>query len=54
MTITPRNIDIDLSIAFDTLNHNISLPKLDHYDILGVANKKLFSWQNAMNIFNWV
>ncbi len=38
---TPINIYLDLSKAFDTLNHNILLTKLDYYGIKD-ANLNLF------------
>ena len=41
----PLNIYIDLSKAFDTLNHNILLDKLDYY---GVRNKSLELFQSYL------
>ena len=37
-------IFIDLQKAFDTVNHNILLHKLDHYGIRGLPNKWLQSF----------
>ena len=34
----------DLQKAFDTVNHNILLHKLDHYGIRGLSNKWLQSF----------
>ena len=37
-------IFVDLSKAFDTVNHNILLQKLDHYGFRGITNKLLESY----------
>ena len=40
---TSTNVHIDLSKAFDTLNHNILLSKLQYYGITGCPNNLLCS-----------
>ena len=40
----PINVYIDLSKAFDTLNHNILLSKLQYYGITGCSNDLLCSY----------
>ena len=40
----PINIYIDLSKAFDTLNHTILLAKLRYYGVRGVAHKLMLNY----------
>ena len=40
----PTNIYIDLSKAFDTLNYDILLNKLDYYGVQGCTNRLIYSY----------
>ena len=47
----PINVYIDLSKAFDTLNHNILLSKLQYYGITGCSNDLLCSYLSGRSQF---
>ena len=49
--LIPTNIYIDLSKAFDTLNHSILLYKLKHYGVTGCANKLLQCYLSGISQF---
>ena len=48
---TPRNVYIDLSKAFDTLNHSILLSKLQYFGITGCSNDLLRSYFSGRSQF---
>ncbi len=48
---TPINIFLDLSKAFDTLDHKILLEKHEYYGIKGVAHELLKSYINNRKQF---
>ena len=53
--LIPTNIYIDLSKAFDTLNHSILLYKLKYYGVTGCANKLFqcyLSGRSRSNLLN--
>ena len=49
--LIPTNIYIDLSKAFDTLNHSILLYKLKYYGVTGCANKLLQCYLSGRSQF---
>ena len=58
MKRTPISIYLDLSKAFNTLDHNIILSKLDHYGISNVTNNLFKNYligrtHNKLCIFQW-
>ena len=49
--LIPTNIYIDLSKAFDTLNHSILLYNLKYYGVTGCANKLLQCYLSGRSQF---
>ena len=47
----PFAVFLDLSKAFDTLDHNILLAKLSYYGIRGSANKLLQSYISNRRLY---
>ena len=38
------NVFVDLKKAFDTVDHNILLKKIDYYGVRGIANERFASY----------
>ena len=49
----PTNIYIDLSKAFDTLNFDILLTKLDHYGVNESAKRLIHSYSTDRSHIMW-
>ena len=51
----PVNVDIDLSKAFDSLDHNILLSKLKFYGVTGVSLDLMSSYlSNRSSVLNLI
>ena len=51
---TPINVYVDLSKAFDTLNDNILLSKLQYFGITGCSNDLLCSYLSRLSLGNTI